>query len=86
MSRNKHIESFARDELRKKGMQVYVKNADVGGALRKFKKRVQEEGIIQEFRQRKEYIKPSQVRKREKAAGRARHLKKIKKDLAQRGF
>ena len=51
-----------------------------------FKKRVQEEGIIQEFRQRKEFIKPSQVRKREKAAGRARHLKKLRKDIAQRGF
>lgn len=86
MARNKHIESFARDTLRKRGMQVYVKNDDVGGAMRKFKKRVQEEGIIQEYRQRKEFMKPSQVRKRAKAAGRARHLKKLRKDLAQRGF
>ena len=83
---NKHIEQYARDELRLKGMQVYVKNNDVGGAIRKFKKRVQEEGIIQEFRNRKEYIKPSQQRKRAKAAGRARHLKKVRKDLAIRGF
>lgn len=83
---NKHIESFARDELRKKGMQVYTKNGDASGAIRKFKKRVQEEGVIQEIRQRKEFIKPSQIRKREKAAGRARHLKKLRKDLAQRGF
>lgn len=83
---NKHIEQYARDELRLKGMQVYVKNNDVGGAIRKFKKRVQEEGIIQEFRNRKEYIKPSQQRKRAKAAGRARHLKKVRKELAIRGF
>lgn len=83
---NKHIEQYARDELRLKGVQVYVKNNDVGGAIRKFKKRVQEEGIIQEFRNRKEYIKPSQQRKRAKAAGRARHLKKVRKDLAIRGF
>lgn len=86
MSRNKHIESYAREVLHKKGMQVVVKNNDFGGAARRFKKRVQEEGIIQEFRQRKEFIKPSQVRKREKAAGRARHLKKLRKDIAQRGF
>lgn len=83
---NKHIEQYARDELRLKGVQVYVKNNDVGGAIRKFKKRVQEEGIIQEFRNRKEYIKPSQQRKRAKAAGRARHLKKVRKELAIRGF
>ena len=83
---NKHIEQYDRDELRLKGMQVYVKNNDVGGAIRKFKKRVQEEGIIQEFRNRKEYIKPSQQRKRAKAAGRARHLKKVRKELAIRGF
>ena len=86
MARNKHIESYARDELRLRGMQVYVKNNDFGGALRKFKKKVQEEGIIQEYRRRKEYIKPSQVRKREKAAGRARYLKKVRKDIATRGF
>ena len=83
---NKHIEQYARDELRLKGVQVYVKNNDVGGAIRKFKKRVQEEGIIQEFRNRKEYIKPSQQRKRAKAAGRARHLKKVRKELVIRGF
>ena len=83
---NRHIEQYARDELRLKGMQLYVKNNDVGGAIRKFKKRVQEEGIIQEFRNRKEYIKPSQQRKRAKAAGRARHLKKVRKELAIRGF
>lgn len=83
---NKHIEQYARDELRLKGVQVYVKNNDFGGAIRKFKKRVQEEGIIQEFRNRKEYIKPSQQRKRAKAAGRARHLKKVRKELAIRGF
>ena len=53
---NKHSQSFARDELRKKGMQVYTKNGDVSGAIRKFKKRVQEEGVVQEFRQRKEFI------------------------------
>ena len=61
-------------------MQVVVKNNDFGGAARRFKKRVQEEGIIQEFRQRKEFIKPSQVRKREKAAAVKRNLKKTSRD------
>ena len=59
-----------------KGLAVEVRNGDFNGALRRFKKKVQEAGIIQEIRERQEYTKPSEVRKRAKAAGRARWLKK----------
>lgn len=59
-----------------KGLTVEVRNGDFNGALRRFKKKVQEAGIIQEIRERQEYTKPSEVRKRAKAAGRARWLKK----------
>ena len=83
---NKHIKDFARNEFNLKGMQVDVRNNDFNNAMRKFKRKVQEEGIIQEFRSRTQYVKPSQQRKRAKAAGRARHLKKVKKELAIRGF
>ena len=47
--------------------------------MRKFKKKVQEAGIIQEIRERQHYVKPSEQRKRAKAAGRARWLKKLRK-------
>lgn len=62
-----------------KGLSVEVRNGDFNGALRRFKKLVQEEGIIQEVRARQEYVKPSEVRKKAKAAGRARWLKKLAK-------
>jgi len=69
-----------------RGMFVEVRNGDVNGALRRFKKIVQEEGIIQEVRDRQEFTKPSIVRKRAKAAARARHIKKIEKRKQDLGF
>ena len=40
---------------------------------------MQEAGIIQEYRDRQEYVKPSKKRAKAKAAGRARWLKKLEK-------
>jgi small subunit ribosomal protein S21 len=61
------------------GIAVVVRNGNVDAALRKFKKKVQEEGIIQEVRNRQEYVKPSEKRRKAKAASRARWLKRIEK-------
>lgn len=69
-----------------RGMTVEVRNGDINGALRRFKKKVQEEGIIQEVRERQEYTKPSLKRKKAKAAARARHLKKIAKRQQDLGY
>ena len=68
------------------GLRVEVRNGDFNGAMRKFKKRVQEAGIIQEIRERKEFIKPSERRRKAKAAGRARWLKKQAKEKRERGY
>ena len=62
-----------------KGLTVEVRNGDFNGALRRFKKKVQEANIIQDYRERQEYVKPSEIRKKAKAAGRARWLKKQRK-------
>lgn len=69
-----------------KGLSVEVRNGDFNGALRRFKKIVQEAGIIQEVRERQQYVKPSEQRKKAKAAGRARWLKKQRKMEQDRGF
>lgn len=68
-----------RDHQVKQGLTVEVRNGDFNFALRKFKKKVQEAGIIQELRERQHYTKPSEKRKKAKAAGRARWLKKQRK-------
>lgn len=62
-----------------RGSKVEVKGSDFNRALRKFKKKIQEDGILQELRNREFYEKPSMVRKKAKAAARARWLKKVAK-------
>ena len=47
--------------------------------MRKFKRRIQEDGILQEYRERQYFEKPSLVRKKAKAAARSRWLKKLAK-------
>ena len=61
------------------GLTVEVRNGDFTKALRIFKKKVQEDGIIQEYRERQHYEKPSEKRKKAKAAGRKRWLKQREK-------
>ena len=61
------------------GIAVVVNNNNVEGALRKFKKKVQEEGIIQTVRNKQEYVKPSEKKRKAKAAAKARWYKKIEK-------
>lgn len=67
------------DQQFSKGLSVEVRNGDFNYALRKFKKKVQEDGILQELREREFYTKPSLKRKKAKAAARARWLKKLDK-------
>ena len=74
------------DSPRVEGLVVTVRNDDFGRALRKFKKKVADSGILQEHKERQYYTKPSEKRAKAKAAGRARWLKKQAKDLRERGF
>tara|TARA_B100001559_G_scaffold317142_1_gene321800 strand:+ start:847 stop:1122 length:276 start_codon:yes stop_codon:yes gene_type:complete len=70
----------------KSGIYVEVRNGDVNGALRKFKKKVQESGVLQEYRERQEYVKPSEKRKRDKAAAKRRHQRAMQKRLEEQGW
>lgn len=65
------------------GLTVIVRDNNVGRALSKFKKMVSNDGILQEFKERQYYEKPSTKRARAKAAGRARWLKKVAKRNAE---
>ena len=76
---NGHRPQKPKDFEQRRGLTVEVRNNDINWALRKFKKKVQEDGILQEYKEREFYTKPSEKRKRAKAAGRARWLKKLKK-------
>jgi len=59
------------------GNSVLVKDGKVEQALRKFKKKVQESGLLQELRDRETYEKPTTARKKKKAAAKNRLRKQI---------
>ena len=60
------------------GNSVLIKDGNVEKALRKFKKKVQESGLLDELRARETYEKPTTKRKRMKGAAKARWRKKLR--------
>lgn len=62
------------------GNRVFVVNDQVEKALRKFKKKVQESGLLQELREREFYEKPTSARKKAKSQAKRRWQKKLEAD------
>ena len=60
-----------------KGLVVEVIDGQVDKALRKFKKKVAESGLLQDLRERESYEKPTTARKRAKSQAKRRWQKKI---------
>jgi small subunit ribosomal protein S21 len=73
-------------ERPKQGLTVEVRNNDVNGALRKFKRKVNDDGVLQTLKEKEFYEKPSEKRKKAKAAGRARWLKKMARRKEEFGY
>jgi len=59
------------------GNTVFVKDDNIEKALRKFKKKVQDSGLLLELRERETYEKPTTRRKRKKGAARNRWQKEL---------
>jgi small subunit ribosomal protein S21 len=59
------------------GNTVFVNDGNVEKALRKFKKKVQDSGLLDELRARETYEKPTTTRKRKKGAASARARKRL---------
>lgn len=60
------------------GLTVTVQNGNFEKAMRQFKKKCNEAGIVKEVRDRQHYIKPTTKRKMAKAAARKRWEKYVK--------
>jgi small subunit ribosomal protein S21 len=60
-----------------KGSTVYVKNDNVEQAMRKFKKKIMDSGLLQDIRDREFYEKPTAARKKKASAAKNRWKKKI---------
>ena len=72
---------FKKDTHKVPGRTVHLnENDDVNKALRKLKKKVEESKVLEELRKREFYEKPSAVRKKARAAAKARYRKKLQKD------
>jgi small subunit ribosomal protein S21 len=62
-----------------KGSKVFVKeHENINQALRRFKKKVEESGILDTLRKKEFYEKPTTTRKRKKSAAKARWQKKLR--------
>ena len=74
----RNMRNYKQNQLQ--GLKIEVQEGQFEKALRKFKKKVTESGLLQELREREFYEKPTTTRKRAKAQARRRWLKKLEKD------
>ena len=63
--------------MKKRGRAVLVRDDNVERALRKFKKKILESGLLNELRDREHYEKPTTERKRKKSSAVNRWNKKV---------
>ena len=84
-------DKFPRDE----GMTVTVRQvkdkdgnvtSDVNGALRVLKKKLMKDGFFQQLRERSHFTSKGEKKRRAKAAGKRRYLKKIEKRQTELGY
>lgn len=61
-----------------KGRRVQVHDGNVEKALRKFKKKIAESGLLQEVRDRQEFVKPTIQRKIAKSQAKNRWQKHLR--------
>ena len=82
--RGKFKRNFREEAI--ESMKVIVHNNDITKALRTLKKKMQNEGIFNELRERTGFKSRGEKRRLEKAAGRRRYLKKQQKLKDARGY
>jgi len=82
----KHYRKNFRDREPMEAMKVVVHNNDVTKALRTLKKKLQNEGVFNELRERVGFKTRGEKRRLEKAAGRRRYLRNQQKLKETRGY
>ena len=71
---------FSNDNRMVKGTSVNINDDNFEKAMRKFKKKVADSGLIQTLREKEYYEKPTIARKKSAAAARNRWLKKLRSE------
>lgn len=57
---------------------VLKENENINSALKRFKRKVEDSGVLDELREREHYVKPTTRRKKAAGAARARWQKKLR--------
>jgi small subunit ribosomal protein S21 len=70
-----------RREKKSRGLYVEVRNNNIEGALKKFKRMVKDSGMMVELRDRQYYEKPSEARRKKRNLAKSRQMyKQIKEN------
>ena len=87
-NKNRDNKPFVKKEFEPKpqGLQVIVRNNDIQKALRKLKRIIKDDGLLDEIKNKSHYRKPSEIKREKRKAGRARWLKKRKETKNQLGY
>ena len=67
-------------------MIIEVRNNNLEGALRVLKKKLQDDGIFNDLRNREAFMSKGEKRRRAKAAGKRRAQKETQRKLEEYGF
>ena len=68
------------------GMEVEVRNNNMDQAMRILKKKLQQDGLFNELREREHYVSKGEKRRHAKAAAIRRYKKEQKKRMEEFGF
>lgn len=67
------------ENFKLKGKTVVLKEGEnINSALRRFKKKIDDSGLLEDLRNRESYIKPTEQRKKARGAAKARWQKKLR--------
>ena len=69
---------MSRNKDRSRGVKIVVGDMPLNTAMRKFKQRVDDAGLLETVKDNMFFEKPTTERKRKKGAARARWLKKLR--------
>ncbi len=68
------------------GISVEVRNNNVEKALRVLKKKLQEDGLFNELRDRESFMSRGERKRKERAAGKRRQAKNLQKRMDEKGY
>ena len=86
--KNRDSKPFVKKKFEPKpqGLTVIVRDNDIQKALRKLKRILKDDGLLDEIKNKSHYRKPSEIKREKRKAGRARWLKKRKDIRNQLGY